>query len=132
MSMRGVMGMVEFNIQKARAFVQQKQAKRSQKNHQLFEKAWQDFENIVRVLTQKYHLRRIYQWGSLLDEKQFSSISDIDIAVEGIQSVEQYFQMLEEVDQLTDFHLDLVDIERIDPIHAETIKKRGKLVYERR
>jgi len=124
--------MIEFNIQKARAFVQQKQAKRSQMNHQLFEKASKDFENIVSVLIQKYHLMRIYQWGSLLDEKQFSSISDIDIAVEGVQSVDEYFKMLEDADQLTEFHLDLVDIEKIDPIHAEAIRMKGKLVYERR
>ena len=84
------------------------------------------------MITTKYNPRRIYQWGSLLNEKYFSEISDIDIAVEGIRSVEQYFQMVGEAAKLTDFPLDLVDIEKIDCVHAESIRKRGRLVYERK
>lgn len=122
----------EFDIQKARQFVQEKQARMVWERHQRFEKAWNDFDNIVALLIKRYDLKQIYQWGSLLNEKYFSEISDIDIAVEGVKSAEQYFQMIGEAMELTDFPLDLVDIEKVDPVYAEGIRKRGRLIYERK
>ena len=122
----------EFDIQKAREFIQKKRANILRERHQRFEKAWHDFDNIVALLIKRYDLKQIYQWGSLLNEKYFSEISDIDIAVEGVKSAEQYFQMIGEAMELTDFPLDLVDIEKVDPIYAESIRKRGRLIYERK
>ena len=122
----------EFDIQKAREFIQKKRANILREKHQRFEKAWHDFDNIVALLIKRYDLKEIYQWGSLLDRKYFSEISDIDIAVEGVKSAEQYFQMIGEAMELTDFPLDLVDIEKVDPIYAESIRKRGRLIYERK
>ena len=124
--------MGEFDIQKARQFVQEKQARMVWERHQRFEKAWNDFDNIVALLIKRYDLKQIYQWGSLLNEKYFSEISDIDIAVEGVKSAEQYFQMIGEAMELTDFPLDLVDIEKVDPVYTEGIRKRGRLIYERK
>ena len=123
--------MEEFDIQKAREFVQRKQEKILRKNRELFEKAWDDFNNIVALIIERYKPKRIYQWGSLLNEEYFSEISDIDIAVEGIKSVEEYFQMYGEVSKLTDFTLDLIEIEKIEPVYAESIRKKGKLIYEK-
>ncbi len=122
----------EFDIQKAREFIQKKRANILREKHQRFEKAWHDFDNIVALLIKRYDLKEIYQWGSLLDRKYFSEISDIDIAVEGVKSAEQYFQMIGEAMELTDFPLDLVDIEKVDPIYAESIRKRGRLIYQRK
>jgi predicted nucleotidyltransferase len=122
----------EFDIQKAREFIQKKRANILRERHQRFEKAWHDFDNIVALLIKRYDLKQIYQWGSLLNEKYFSEISDIDIAVEGVKSAEQYFQMIGEAMELTDFPLDLVDIEKVDPVYAEGIRKRGRLIYERK
>lgn len=123
--------MEEFDIQKAREFVQRKQEKILRKNRELFEKAWDDFNNIVALIIERYKPKRIYQWGSLLNEEYFSEISDIDIAVEGLKSVEEYFQMYGEVSKLTDFTLDLIEIEKIEPVYAESIRKKGKLIYEK-
>lgn len=123
--------MKDFDIQKAREFVRAKQKRRIQKKHKHFEKAWQDFEIIVSMLIKKYNPKRIYQWGSLLNESHFSEISDIDIAVEGVKDAEEYFAILGDAMKLTDFPLDLVEIEKIDPIHSESIRKQGRLVYER-
>ena len=122
----------EFDIQKAREFIQKKRANILREKHQRFEKAWHDFDNIVALLIKRYDLKEIYQWGSLLDRKYFSEISDIDIAVEGVKSAEQYFQMIGEAMELTDFPLDLVDIEKVDPVYTEGIRKRGRLIYERK
>jgi len=39
---------------------------------------------------------------------------DYDIAMEGIPDAETYFRMIGEADELTDFPLDIVQIEKID------------------
>ncbi len=120
-----------FNIKKAKKFLKHKKEEQEKKRSELFQKAWQNFHTIVYMLIEKYHPKRIYQWGSLLNKRCFSEISDIDIAVEGITSPEKFFAMYEDAKQLTDFFLDLIQIEKIHPLHADNIKKRGKLVYER-
>lgn len=112
-------------------FIRKKLEKETIENHRQFEKAWQDFYRIVALIIEKYKPIRIYQWGSLLNERHFSAISDIDIAVEGITDAETYFNMLGEADKLTDFPIDIVQIEKIDPIHADSIRAKGKLIYER-
>ncbi len=124
--------MENFDIGKAREFVRRKYAAERAENHRLFEKAWQDFDRIVELIIKNYNPMRIYQWGSLLNPSHFSGISDIDIAVEGIGSAEEYFRMIGESAELTDFPIDIVEIEKIDPIHAESIRRKGRLVYERK
>ena len=124
--------MEDFDIRKAREFIRRKCAGERAENHRLFEKAWQDFDRIVGLIIKNYNPMRIYQWGSLLNRRHFSGISDIDIAVEGIGSAEQYFRMIGESAELTDFPIDIVEIEKIDPVHAESIRRKGRLVYERK
>ena len=122
---------VGFDYNKARSFLIEKEEARIKFNHKLYNKACADFNHIVAMLIKKYNPKRIYQWGSLLNKEDFSAISDVDIAVEGVKSAEEFFQMYGDAEELTQFPLDLIEIEKIDPLHAETIKKYGKLVYER-
>lgn len=84
------------------------------------------------MIIKKYNPKRIYQWGSLLDQFFFSNISDIDIAVEGIKDWETFSAMLGDAWEMTDFSLDLVDIEDLTPIYRKYIIKDGRLVYERK
>ena len=86
---------------------------------------------IFRMIRQKYNPKKIYQWGSLLDRAKFQEISDIDIAVEGLLSVEDLFALLGDAEKLSDFPLDIVELERIHPLRAKSIRERGRLVYER-
>lgn len=94
--------------------------------------AWEDFNAIVEMIIKKYNPKRIYQWGSLLDERHFSAISDIDIAIEGIRSAEEYFMILGDAMALTDLPLDVIEIEKIEPVYREEIIRDWRLVYERR
>jgi len=112
-------------------FIRKKIEKEKAENHCRFEKAWEDFHRIIALVIEKYKPIRIYQWGSLLNERHFSAISDIDIAVEGITDAQTYFNMIGEADEMTDFPLDIVQIEKIDPIFGDSIRKKGKLIYER-
>ena len=65
----------------------------------------------------------------MLDPGLFTEMSDIDIAVEGILAAEDYFRMLGEAAAMTDFPLDLVQMEKIEPIFADQIRATGKQIY---
>lgn len=78
---------------------------------------------VAAMIVRDYKPLRIYQWGSLLEDRHFSEISDIDIAVEGITDAD--------AEQLTCFPLDIVAIEHVHPAYAEHIRRRGRIVHER-
>ena len=122
---------MSINYQAVRKFLNEKEQKHQQEIDELFKQAWKDFEAIVEMLIEKYKPQKIYQWGSLLNRKHFSKISDIDIAVVVDFPAEEFFAMFGDADDLTDFSLDLVELDKIEPLHAESIKKNGRLVYDR-
>jgi len=119
------------DIEEVRGFLDHRAKLHKKLLKKLFDRAQRDFDKIIQRITNKYEPLRIYQWGSLLHPEDFSEISDIDIAVEGITSTEQFFSLLSAADELTDFPLDIVELEKIHPLHAESIRKKGRLVYER-
>ena len=119
------------DITRARQKLEERDALKSRQLEGLFRQAWDDFNAIVTLLIEKYHPRRIYQWGSLLDQRRFREYSDIDIAVEGITSAEVFFRMFGDAEALTRFPLDLIQIEKTDPLHAQSIREKGRIVYER-
>ena len=118
-------------IEKFRDFLQEKDRQETTDLQNRLNRARDDFNKIVAMLIKKHNPKRIYQWGSLVNEERFSKISDIDIAVEGIQSQEKFFTMFGEADAITSFHLDLIDIDKIHPLHARDIRINGRIVYER-
>ena len=117
--------------EKARLFLEKKEREKDLRLDERFVRARRDFEAIRRMIVERYRPRRIWQWGSLLDRSRFRDYSDIDIAVEGVDEPERFFKMFGEAEKLTDFSLDLLDINRIEPEFAELIKKKGVVVYER-
>jgi len=121
----------EFNYQKARKFLENKFDEKKKANEKLFSQAKNDFHSILDLIVSKYNPARIYQWGSLLNQNAFKDYSDIDIAVEGILSAETFFNLYKDIEPLTDFPLDIVQIEKIAPEFRNTIKRKGKIVYER-
>lgn len=104
--------------------------KREEQRIVLLNLARDNFTQIVKMIIEKYHPKRIYQWGSLINGNHFTERSDIDIAIEGITSAEQFFAILGETEKLTNFPIDLVQMESIHTLHAESIRRKGKIVYE--
>lgn len=90
-----------------------------------------DAEHIVAAIAERFRPQRIYQWGSLLDRSRFRSYSDIDIAVSGITDAKTWQQVEKLAWDRTDFPLDLVQFEHVEPEYAELIRERGRVVYER-
>lgn len=119
------------DIQQARAFLHRKEARRQEALVVRYQQAWQDFRAIVGMIAKKFCPARIYQWGSLLDRRQFCEWSDIDLAVEGLVSAEAFFDLYRDADQVATLPLDLVEMERIEPEFADIIRMKGVVVYER-
>ncbi len=119
-----------FDIAAARRTFAQRNMRRREQLHEMARQAQADFNQIRDMLVRDYHPKRIYQWGSLLTPEKFQEISDIDIAVEGLTDPIAGLHALDDACQLTRFPVDLVELERIHPTHAETIRTQGKLVYE--
>jgi len=118
------------DLGKVRQFLAGKRQRRQAELDRRFAQAWQDFENIVAAIVERHRPRRIYQWGSLLRREHFYEISDIDITVEGVLDPERFIAMHGEAMALTSFPLDLVQIEKIHPLHARDIRAKGRVVYE--
>ena len=119
------------DIRQVAEFFRQRASARQTRLDKRFEQAWQDCRAIIELIIQKYHPVRVYQWGSLLDRQNFSEISDIDLAVEGLTSPEQFFALYRDAEALTNFPLDLVELEHVDPLHQASIRRKGRLAYER-
>ena len=43
---------------------------------------------------------------------------------------QQYFHLLKKAEELTRFPLDIVQLEKIHPLHREMILKKGKEIYK--
>jgi predicted nucleotidyltransferase len=124
--------MPSVDLRKARAFLEAKEKKENAANAKLFAKAKKDQTAILKMIAQKYRPLRIYVWGSLLHKKNFRQYSDIDIALEGITDAKSFFALVGEAMALTDFPVDIVQMEKIEPEFAELIRLKGKIVYERK
>jgi len=123
---------MNFDYQKARNFLNQKKKEKKERYFKFFEKASDDFQKILNIIVKKYNPDRVYQWGSLLNKNSFRDYSDIDIAVEGVESAETFFNMYKDIESVTDFPVDLVHFEKIEQEFRDIIKMKGKIVYERK
>jgi predicted nucleotidyltransferase len=123
--------MKDCNYTAARQFLEKKERDRVQLLDERYNQARRDYQKIIDFIIERYNPKRIYQWGSLLNRENFTEMSDIDIALEGITSAEQIFDIYGAIMNMTDFSIDLIQIEKIEPEFAELIKAKGKIVYER-
>ena len=111
------------------AFLRRREAARQRELDARFAAAWADFERIVEMIVREFGPLRIWQWGSLLHRRHFSTRSDIDIAVEGLGRAERLFQLYARAEELTAFPLHVVELERIEAEYARLIRSTGRLVH---
>ena len=96
----------------------------------LHQKATVDTKAIIAMIVERYRPTRIYQWGSLLKPDLFRDYSDIDIAVEGLRHPADLLHLLRDAEALTGFPLDIVELDHLEAVQADTIRQKGKCVYE--
>ena len=93
--------------------------------------AQNDAARIIAMIVAEHRPRRIYQWGSLVHTERFAEISDIDIAVEGMSCDEHLLATIRSrADGMTDLHVDLVVMERLDPGRADLIRRFGMVAWQ--
>lgn len=119
------------DVRQAKRWLEQRDAERHDRLEKRWAEARDDAERLIRHIVANYRPHRVWQWGSVLRKERFSDISDIDIAVEGLQSAEDYFRLLGECQAMTTYALDMVEIERIEPAFADLIRTQGVLRHER-
>jgi predicted nucleotidyltransferase len=114
-----------------RSFVDRRIRERDRVRSRLLARARSDSEAIVERLARELGPVRIYQWGSLVHGEHFSDRSDIDIAVEGVADPLKLFELSAELQRGTAFDLDIVRMESVQPVYADHIRRRGRIVHER-
>ena len=120
------------DLDRVRAYLRDRRERRRARIDEHYAQATRDTRVIVSEIAAQVNPRRIYQWGSLLDRKRFSEISDLDIAVEGLDGPAEFFEILGIAMNATAFPVDVVELEKLPTDVAERIRKRGVLVHERR
>lgn len=91
----------------------------------------EDARRIIEHIGRTYSPSRIYQWGSLVETRHFSEISDIDIGVEGLSGPKEYFAILGDAMRMSVFPVDLIELDRLESRTADGLRRRGRLVHER-
>ena len=118
--------------EETRRYFEQKDARRARALDARFAEATADASAIIAMIAEDFNPVRIWQWGSLLDRSRFSGISDIDIAVEGFPGdAAAWFRLLGKAEGLSRFDLDILQLEKIEPLHAASIRREGRIAYER-
>jgi predicted nucleotidyltransferase len=114
-----------------RSFVRRRVRERDHVSSRLLARARSDSEAIVERLVRELGPVRIYQWGSLIHGEHFCDRSDIDLAVEGVADPLKLFELSGELQRGTAFDLDIVRLESVQPVYADHIRRRGRIVHER-
>jgi predicted nucleotidyltransferase len=97
----------------------------------LHARAVKECDTIVQMIKTDFNPRSMYLWGSLLHPEQFDENSDIDIAVEGLDSASALFALTGKALDMTNQPLDIVELEHVGPPDRESILSKGRLVHER-
>lgn len=78
----------------------------------------------AQLLKSRFGASRVWLFGSMLDVKRVHSRSDIDLAVEGLKNAE-YLKAVTQLMDLSDFSVDLVQLEYASPSLRTKIAQQG-------
>ena len=95
-----------------------------------FQKTRFVIEKLVRILAEKYGVKKIVLIGSCLDEEHFHSRSDIDLCVEGLSDSDYFRALGNLIAESEEFGVDLIPMEGA----TERMRKyygEGEVIYER-
>ncbi|WP_328987427.1 nucleotidyltransferase family protein [Thiorhodovibrio winogradskyi] len=119
-----------FDIAAARRYLHAREEGRRQSRFALWQQARADAERIIDMVIARFNPSRIIQWGSVLEPRHFSAISDIDLAIEGVGSLE-FLTLFRLAEAETKFPLDVVRWENLEPEFQRVILMKGEIRYRR-
>lgn len=118
-------------IEQTHQFLVNREMIEIKRNINRHKRAKRDLDKILKIIIEKYKPEKIYLWGSILTPNNFRDYSDIDIALVGILSAKRFFELYGEIMFLSDFSIDIVQLEKIEPEFRDIILMKGKIVYEK-
>ncbi|KAF2959869.1 DNA polymerase subunit beta [Thermotoga sp. 38H-to] len=100
----------------------------------LAQKILKEAKRVAEVLRERYGVRRVVLFDSLAKylrrTGKFTERADIDLAVEGLLK-EKYFKVLSEINRLSEFEIDLSDLEGCPEFLKRLIEREGIEIEER-
>jgi predicted nucleotidyltransferase len=118
------------DLEACRAYLRARQQQEAQRQQALRQQVAEAVRRAaIAILPRFPQVRRAYLFGSALHTLR--STSDVDIAVEGALSAEEYFALWRELDRaVPDWPIDLVELGR-DLHFTDRVRAEGELIYER-
>lgn len=102
--------------------LEQKQTKK------LLSSALENAKRAAHILIAEYGARDVYLFGSLAHRGNFSSRSDIDLAVTGINPCD-YYDAIGRLVQEIEFDINLIALETCKPSLRQKILQEGELLH---
>jgi predicted nucleotidyltransferase len=106
-----------------------KYQEQKQKQRQLQDKAFAEAKKLAQVLVEEFEVEIVYLFGPLT-YGEFKAGVNIDLAVEGISS-ETFASALGHLKQLSEFGVELTDIQQTDGWTKRSILQKGKVLARR-
>ena len=102
---------------------QRQQAEQQQKEHRQ-RQGWDVAKQAAALLKDHFQGQQVWLFGSMLMLHRIHPHSDIDLAVKGLEPA-QYLNAMVALLELSEFSVDLVQIEYAQPSLLETIEQQG-------
>lgn len=67
----------------------------------LRERALEAARQAAKLLREKYHAQKVFLYGSLVWSRHFDQHSDIDLLIEGCSDLDNYWRMVNEIEEIT-------------------------------
>ncbi|MFQ5859918.1 MAG: nucleotidyltransferase domain-containing protein [Anaerolineae bacterium] len=121
---------VAIDVEACRAYLRARQRREAEQQEALRQQVTQAVRTAAAAILPRFpQVRRAYLFGSTLHALR--TTSDVDIAVEGELSAEEYFALWRELDRaVPDWLIDLVELGR-DLHFADRVRMEGEVIYER-
>ncbi|HIE11933.1 MAG TPA: DNA polymerase subunit beta [Desulfotomaculum sp.] len=87
-------------------------------------------ETVARMLVREYGAEEVWLFGSLARRQESYIHSDIDLAATGLPARE-FFRILSRVNAVSQFAIDLVDLEACPTGLATVIRREGRILARR-
>lgn len=121
------------DIESVRTFLRERERVRDEQHEverqRVAEMARQAARQVMPVFSA---VRRAYLFGSVMRPKTMRRDSDVDIAVEGSLTAEEFFALWREMERaIPDREVEIVELDK--NLHfAERVRETGEIIYERK
>ncbi|ACX51652.1 DNA polymerase beta domain protein region [Ammonifex degensii KC4] len=117
------------DIVQVRRFLLEREKRRRQVREQACRQLIVQLKQILEEVLPSFPVERAYLYGSVLTGRWHPE-SDLDLAVEGRLSAEEFFRLWAELDRRLEPEVDLRELEKLP--FREKVRREGMVVYERK